>query len=258
MYSVHDWADVHRLHREGLPQAQIARRLGMSRNTVARLLGLPEPPTYRRATQPSLLDPFKDAVAAMLDEDAKVPSTVVLEHLRRGPTMSRAGHAQPADGFSDPYRAVMGAGPLLGCGSLPACRLCDPRSACCRNRAPVSNDLAGWGPYRGGLQLGPTDRAEIPTLVSALPARLAESRLASRLGPWGVIPGRHGTVTVHPTGPNSFCIRTPATGPAAGVRDVPGPGRSADLCGPPPAGLRRGTAFSSFSSSARQRSSSER
>jgi transposase len=80
---VHDWADVHRLHREGLPHAQIARRLRMSRNTVARLLGLSEPPRYRRASPPSLLDPFKDAVAAMLDEDAKVPSTVVLEHLRR-------------------------------------------------------------------------------------------------------------------------------------------------------------------------------
>jgi transposase len=83
VYSVHDWADVHRLHRKGLPQAQIARRLGMSRNTVSRLLGLATPPTYRRASQPSVLDPFKDAVAAMLDDDAKVPSTVVLEHLRR-------------------------------------------------------------------------------------------------------------------------------------------------------------------------------
>jgi transposase len=80
---VHDWADVHRLHREGLPQAQIARRLQMSRNTVSRLLGLAAPPTYRRVSQPSVLDPFKDAVAAMLDDDAKVPSTVVLEHLRR-------------------------------------------------------------------------------------------------------------------------------------------------------------------------------
>jgi len=83
VYSVHDWADVHRLHREGLPQAQIARRLQMSRNTVSRLLQLAEPPTYRRASQPSLLDPFKDAVAAMLDEDAAAPSTVILDRLRR-------------------------------------------------------------------------------------------------------------------------------------------------------------------------------
>lgn len=80
---MHDWAEVHRLHREGLPQAQIARRLQMSRNTVARLLELTEPPKYVRAASGSLLDPFKDAVAAMLDEDAEVPATVVLEHLRR-------------------------------------------------------------------------------------------------------------------------------------------------------------------------------
>ncbi|HYV02835.1 MAG TPA: helix-turn-helix domain-containing protein, partial [Actinomycetota bacterium] len=83
MYSVHDWAEVHRLHRKGLPQAQIARRLQMSRNTVARLLELTEPPKYVRVATVSLLDPFKDAMAAMLDEDAEVPATVVLAHLRR-------------------------------------------------------------------------------------------------------------------------------------------------------------------------------
>jgi len=74
---VHDWADVHRLHREGLPQAAIARRLQMSRNTVGRLLKLSEPPKYERRPQPSLLDPHKDAVAAMLAEDPTVPSTVI-------------------------------------------------------------------------------------------------------------------------------------------------------------------------------------
>jgi len=83
VYSVHDWADVHRLHRTGLSQAVIARRLQMSRNTVARLLKLSEPPRYERRPQPSLLDPFKDSVAAMLAEDPTVPSTVVIEHLRR-------------------------------------------------------------------------------------------------------------------------------------------------------------------------------
>jgi hypothetical protein len=41
VHQVEDWAEVHRLfHREGLAKAAIARRLGMSRNTVERLLGL--------------------------------------------------------------------------------------------------------------------------------------------------------------------------------------------------------------------------
>lgn len=79
-----DWAEVHRLfHREGVPKARIARQLGMSRNTVDRLLGLREPPVYVRAPVPSKLDPFKDQVRAMLASDPAVPATVILERLRR-------------------------------------------------------------------------------------------------------------------------------------------------------------------------------
>lgn len=70
MYGVQDWAEVHRsYHREGVSQAAIASRLGMSRNTVARLLSLREPPRYERRPSGSKLDPFKDAVVAMLRED---------------------------------------------------------------------------------------------------------------------------------------------------------------------------------------------
>ena len=78
-----DWAEVHRLfHREGAPKAAIARRTGMSRNTVARLLGLAEAPRYVRAPQGSQLDPFADAIAAMLDTDPTVRATVIRERLR--------------------------------------------------------------------------------------------------------------------------------------------------------------------------------
>lgn len=65
-----DWAEVHRLfHREGMAKAAIARRLGMSRNTVDRLLALREPPRYVR-------------VAVMLAEDPTVRATVIRERLR--------------------------------------------------------------------------------------------------------------------------------------------------------------------------------
>src|SRR6056297_418039 len=79
-----DWAEVHRLfHRERVPKARIARQLGMSRNTVDRLLGLKAPPVYVREPAPSKLDPFKDQVRAMLATDPAVPATVILERLRR-------------------------------------------------------------------------------------------------------------------------------------------------------------------------------
>lgn len=79
-----DWAEVHRLfHREGMAKAAIARRLGMSRNTVDRLLTLREPPRYVRASAGSQLAPFTERIAAMLAEDPTVRATVIRERLRR-------------------------------------------------------------------------------------------------------------------------------------------------------------------------------
>jgi transposase len=83
VYGVHDWAEVHRLHREGKSKAAIAEQLGMSRTTVIRLVRLCEPPSYTRPSGPSVLDPYKDEIVAILDSDPKVASTVVMERLRR-------------------------------------------------------------------------------------------------------------------------------------------------------------------------------
>ena len=84
VYRVEDWSEVQRLfHRERLTKRQIARRLGMSRTTVIRLLALPEPPRYARAPQGSLVDPFRDEIAALLATEPTIPATVVLERIRR-------------------------------------------------------------------------------------------------------------------------------------------------------------------------------
>ena len=84
MYGVHDWAEVHRLVAAGKTTTDIAKRLGMSRNTVARLRALPSPPAYERPSAGSMLDEHKEAIAALLDDDAEAPATVIIEHLRRG------------------------------------------------------------------------------------------------------------------------------------------------------------------------------
>ena len=69
-YDVKDWAEVHRLiHCEGVAKARIARRLGMSRNTVDWLVSLDAPPSYRRERLVSKLDPFKDEACRMLTDD---------------------------------------------------------------------------------------------------------------------------------------------------------------------------------------------
>ena len=82
MYQVHDWAKARELAREGIPRQRIAERLGCSRTTVYRLLALETPPRYERRAAGSLLDPFKDAVAALLADDPAAPATVIREHLQ--------------------------------------------------------------------------------------------------------------------------------------------------------------------------------
>ncbi|MGH2579484.1 MAG: hypothetical protein ACRDGP_01375 [Actinomycetota bacterium] len=74
MYDVHDWAEVRRLyHREHLNKTAIAKRLGMSRPTVIRLLELPDPPHYERQPTGSKLDEHKDAIATMLAMPRSLP-----------------------------------------------------------------------------------------------------------------------------------------------------------------------------------------
>ena len=83
MFQVKDWADVHRLfHRERWTKKAIAEHLNMSRMTVDRLLALDEPPRYERAAKGSALDEFEGAIMAMLNENVRAPSTVILERLR--------------------------------------------------------------------------------------------------------------------------------------------------------------------------------
>ena len=57
MLNVEDWAEIRRLRRaERLPISEIARVLGISRNTVKAALASDGPPKYQRAPAGSVAD----------------------------------------------------------------------------------------------------------------------------------------------------------------------------------------------------------
>ncbi len=61
-------------HVEGLSQREAARRFGLARETVKKMLGHSEPPGYRRRQPPKRpkLDPFTEIIDRILEEDRTV------------------------------------------------------------------------------------------------------------------------------------------------------------------------------------------
>jgi transposase len=79
---VEDWAEIRRLHRaEGMPIKAIARRLGISKNTVRRALAAEEPPKYQRAVRGSIVDAVEPQIRALLEEFPDMPATVIAERI---------------------------------------------------------------------------------------------------------------------------------------------------------------------------------
>ena len=76
--------DIVVLQRKGLSQRHIARKLGISRNTVKKYIdnqGYPER-ADREIRRPSLVDPFQENIAAWLEEDMEYKATWIYDHLR--------------------------------------------------------------------------------------------------------------------------------------------------------------------------------
>jgi transposase len=79
---VEDWAEIRRLHRaEGVPIKEIARRMGVARNTVRAALASDKPPRYQREPRGSVADAYEPQVRALLREWPSMPSPVVAQRI---------------------------------------------------------------------------------------------------------------------------------------------------------------------------------
>ncbi|HMT62768.1 MAG TPA: IS21 family transposase [Microthrixaceae bacterium] len=82
MITLEDWALIRRLAAEGVPKTQIADRLGISRNTVARAVASTELPKYERArVETTSFSPFEKRVRVLLAEFPDMPATVLAERV---------------------------------------------------------------------------------------------------------------------------------------------------------------------------------
>jgi transposase len=93
MLHVEDWAEIRRLHfAEKMPIKQIARQLGISKNTVKAKLATDAPPRYERAAVGSVVDEVEPRIRQLLKDCPTMPATVIAERIgwRRGMTVLSA------------------------------------------------------------------------------------------------------------------------------------------------------------------------
>lgn len=111
LLNVEDWAEIRRLRRaEGMAIRAIARRLGISKNTVKKAPGSHTPPRYERVAKGSIVDAVEPEIRALLAEFPEMPSTVIMERVgwergktvffERGPAAAAVVQSGVADGVS--------------------------------------------------------------------------------------------------------------------------------------------------------------
>ena len=76
-----NWALIRRLDAEGVKKAKIARRLGISRTTVAKAIASDRPPQYRRRPVETSFVTFEPRVRALLKLTPDMPATVLAERV---------------------------------------------------------------------------------------------------------------------------------------------------------------------------------
>ncbi len=82
MLDVENWAEIRRLRRaEGMPIREIARVLGVSRNTVRAAIASAGPPKYERPRAGSVVDAAEPRIRELLKAYPGMPATVIAERI---------------------------------------------------------------------------------------------------------------------------------------------------------------------------------
>ena len=121
MLGVEDWAEIRRLRRsEGMSISEVARVLGVSRNTVKAALASDGPPAYRRRPAGSVVDGFEPRIRGLLQAYPSMPATVIGERIGWPYSIrtlsGRVAELRPAYLPPDPAsRTVYAAGEVAQC-----------------------------------------------------------------------------------------------------------------------------------------------
>jgi transposase len=119
--NVEDWAEIRRLHRaEGVPIKEVARRLGVARNTVRAALASDRPPRYERASRGSVADAYEPQVRALLAQWPRMPGPVIAQRIgwpySEGPLKKLLARIRPEYVGIDPVdRVVYEPGQIAQC-----------------------------------------------------------------------------------------------------------------------------------------------
>jgi transposase len=119
--SVEDWAEIRRLHWvEQMPIKQVARMMGVSKNTVKRALADDGPPRYERTPRGSIVDEVEPRIWELLAAWPTMPATVIAERIgwTRGLTVlkDRVRELRPVYLPPDPAsRTAYAAGEVAQC-----------------------------------------------------------------------------------------------------------------------------------------------
>jgi hypothetical protein len=79
--TLEDWALIRGLAAEGVPNARIAERLGISRTTVVKAVKSDAPPRYERTPKATSFVVVEPRVRALLKETPDMPATVLAERV---------------------------------------------------------------------------------------------------------------------------------------------------------------------------------